>query len=119
MLRTPRGRMMAKHRSSHSGLGLDWDLEPEEGDLVTSDHVHFYANGRRVVTVDADASKTRMWRQLDAYMKSQNFYPNVWFISDHGNAHIMSRPKLSIGRKEKRRALAAAAGLYPHRRRKR
>ena len=30
--------------------------------------------------------EAEMWKVLDAHMNAQNFYPNVWFISDHGNA---------------------------------
>lgn len=77
--------------------GLDYDLEPEEGDLVTSDHVHFYQDGKRALVIDGgnDASEASMWEQIDAYMARDQFWPNVWFISDHGNAHIMSRPKKS------------------------
>ncbi len=63
---------------------------PEEEDLVTEDHVHFYEYGgpRRgpAVTVEGDAD----WRQaVVAWMREQQFYPNVWFLSDHGNAHLL------------------------------
>jgi len=34
-----------------------------------------------------------LWEALDAHMKKTNFYPNVWFVSDHGNAQLMSRPQ--------------------------
>lgn len=95
------------------------DEGPTEGDLTTDDHIHFYEHeglkGGPVLTIQAqpapfepaeDASEpvgdASMWKQLDAYMKSQKFFPNVWFISDHGNAHLMSRPKKKSRRRSKR-----------------
>lgn len=67
--------------------------EPAEDDLITSDHSEFYQNGRLRLTVDPDADELAMWKAIDAHMKKSNFYPNVWFVSDHGNAHLMERPK--------------------------
>jgi hypothetical protein len=63
---------------------------PEDEDLVTKDHVHFYEHGgpRRgpVVTVELGQD----WRRaVVAWMREQQFYPNVWFLSDHGNAHLL------------------------------
>jgi hypothetical protein len=83
------------------------EAEPEEGDLTTQDHVRFFQDGRIVLTLqvydrsdgtyrDAESgelSDEAMWRQIEAYMKETNFWPNVWFISDHGNAHLLTKPK--------------------------
>jgi len=93
---------------------MDEDFAPEEGDLTTSDHIHFYQDGRHVLTIrgGADASETSMWRQLDAYMKRSNFYPNVWFISDHGNAHLLQRPR--GGGKRRHRRLWIQGALAGH-----
>ncbi len=66
---------------------------PEEDDITTSDHSRFYQNGRLVIRLDRDVSETSMWRHIENYMKKSKFYPNVWFISDHGNAHLMVKPK--------------------------
>lgn len=98
--------------------------EPQEDDLVTEDHIHFYQSGHLALTMQVrepprhvgergmrvhDAteplSDTAMWRQLDAFMKKQNFYPSVWFISDHGNAHLLQRPKRKNYRAEKKQKL--------------
>jgi hypothetical protein len=73
------------------GESEDFADEPQEDDLVTSDHSKFYQNGKIVLTVSPDASREEMWRELDRYMKRSNFFPNVWFISDHGNTHLMER----------------------------
>lgn len=35
-----------------------------------------------------------MWGALRAEMERQKFFPNVWFISDHGNSHLMSEGNL-------------------------
>ncbi len=92
------------------------DNEPTEGDWVTEDHVHFRTVGghrrdpftilvdeqshdgagfhhRKRVAREGDVSDASMWRQIDAEMARQKFWPNVWFVSDHGNAHLMTRPK--------------------------
>jgi hypothetical protein len=67
--------------------------EPVEGDWVTADHKDFYEVGREhkgpVVSVKDDASHNQMVRALKAAMKKQNWFPTVWFVSDHGNAHMM------------------------------
>jgi hypothetical protein len=99
--------------------------EPSEGDLTTEDHVHFYQHGRLALTLqvrqppshvgergtrsrdarEGELSEAAMWRQLEAHMKREGFAPNVWFISDHGNAHLMSRPKRKNYRAEKKRQM--------------
>ena len=65
------------------------------GDLTTEDHMHFYQYDKLVLTLkNKDGQpygKSWMWKQLDDYMKESNFFVNVWWISDHGNAHLMSR----------------------------
>jgi hypothetical protein len=68
--------------------------EPQEGDWTTEDHSKFYEVGGRgvVCEVPRDASEAAMWRILERCMKKANYYPNVWFISDHGNAHLMTKP---------------------------
>lgn len=94
--------------SSLKGSGFprqpDWEApidqepeyeEPDEGDWITSDHRNFYSYGKRVLEVDDDTATDhkRLWAAIDATMKRQNFYPNVWFISDHGNWHLMTRDR--------------------------
>lgn len=64
---------------------------PEEGDILTDDHEQFFQYERLVLTVGPDSSTRTMWKALDDYMKRSNFFPNVWFVSDHGNAHLMVR----------------------------
>ncbi len=66
--------------------------EPEEGDWVTEDHVtfcqHEYPRAwqhRVVVPKDQDYKTV-----LRARMEMDEFWPNVWFVSDHGNWHPMN-----------------------------
>ena len=70
---------------------LDEPDEPQEEDLVTDDHQRFFRFGmsdrRPVVQVPEDED----WRiHVKAYMNRTMYWPNVWFISDHGNAHLLS-----------------------------
>lgn len=64
--------------------------EPEEGDITTSDHLTFRQYGKIVLRLNKDED---MWDTLDIVMSAAKFWPNVWFISDHGNAHLMKRGK--------------------------
>lgn len=66
---------------------------PQEGDYTSTDHIHWYQYGKLVLTTaypeckytSADDYK----EQLKAHMEKEKFYPNAWFISDHGNAHLI------------------------------
>lgn len=101
-----------RHRQMRHQSAID-EIEtegPTEGDWQTEDHLNFYQDGKHVLRLqmrtppreigvrwrsrDAEAgevSDAAMWRQIDEVMARQKFYPNVWFISDHGNAHLMVR----------------------------
>lgn len=84
--------------------------EPQEGDITTEDHRTFYQYGkvilepysardeephtwlaylgngtrnRRQVTIKANSYEAAL-RHL---MEADSFWPSVWWISDHGNAH--------------------------------
>jgi|SRR5947209_3115840 len=62
--------------------------EPSEEDLVTADYRHWYSPGYHRVQVETDPEN---WREeILAYMERQGFWPDCWFISDHGNAHLLS-----------------------------
>lgn len=79
--------------------------EPEDGDITTQDHENFYQSGKLVLWVE---SGDRWFGRLSpiviseplgtfadcnaalrAYMERVQFWPNAWFISDHGNAHLI------------------------------
>lgn len=68
--------------------------EPEEGDITTTDHKNFYLNGK-LLPIDLGIHSTTedMWKALRGYMAATHYWPNVWFISDHGNAHLMTQGK--------------------------
>ena len=60
--------------------------EPEEGDYTTEDHGRFCQFGKLAVVVDEIEEWPHM---LKAHMDREQFWPNVWFVSDHGNAHLI------------------------------
>ncbi len=83
--------------------------EPSDEDITTSDHEKFYQSGDLVLFGAANGEwyyYTRGSRHsasvhlgtfhdnhraaLRAYMDRTQYYPTVWFISDHGNAHVMT-----------------------------
>jgi hypothetical protein len=85
------------------------DDEPQEDDLTTGDHERFYQNGKLVIEGIRRKNefepyrfllKTRKgYRYCDTddyrqavrvFMAEDEFWPNVWFISDHGNAHLIT-----------------------------
>lgn len=80
--------------------------EPQEDDITTGDHKRFYMYGRLIL--EQDDTRENRWYGYDSkrrqfivradtcekairiYMDEVKFWPNVWFISDHGNAHRMT-----------------------------
>lgn len=63
--------------------------EPEDGDYTTKDHRQFYQYGKLVLTAPKDAEWSVVTVLLTEHMEAQKFFPNVWFISDHGNPHLI------------------------------
>ena len=56
--------------------------EPGEEDITANDpQGPFFYLGKQIAETQAD---------LRAWMKAHNYYPDVWFISDHGNAHLLT-----------------------------
>lgn len=68
--------------------------EPDDSDWTTTDHKTFYQYGRPILTLTGEETAAEMWAQILATMSAANFWPNVWFISDHGNAHLMRDPRV-------------------------
>ena len=60
--------------------------EPGEGDITTEDHRNFYQYGKLAFTVEDGEDIDVACRE---FMMGREFFPNVWAISDHGNAHLM------------------------------
>jgi hypothetical protein len=63
------------------------NAEPEEGDICTDDHINFYQYGKLVLSIEDDAEWAHV---VNAFCEQEKFWPNVWWISDHGNAHLLS-----------------------------
>ncbi len=60
--------------------------EPEEEDIKADDPAGpFFYLGKQIAT---DRAGLRAW------MEAHSYSPNVWFISDHGNAHLLSHTDL-------------------------
>jgi hypothetical protein len=71
--------------------------EPCEGDLVTEDHVTFYTiSGSyrwplKLQRPDLTVAEDEDWQVVvRASMDKTQFWPNVWFVSDHGNWHLLT-----------------------------
>lgn len=58
----------------------------EEDDYCTEDHHNFYQNGKLVVEVPEGEEWEPYIRE---HMEKEGFFPSVWFISDHGNEHLL------------------------------
>lgn len=76
-------------------MTLDYQISceedgPDESDLITEDHSRFYQNGKLAFVVDPDASHLEMSLQIGHHMKKTSYWPNVWFVSDHGNYHLIT-----------------------------
>ncbi len=62
--------------------------DPQDDDYTSSDHVNWYQNGKLVLTVPGGAEGDHV-QALRAHMEETGWFPNAWFISDHGNAHLI------------------------------
>jgi hypothetical protein len=60
-------------------------IVPDDEDLVTENHKTVYSAGKLVLTTTPE----HFIRDVNRWMEKNGFYPNVWFISDHGNAHLI------------------------------
>lgn len=66
--------------------------EPEEGDLITEDWRTFWEVGDHhapVLCFSAEMPWAEVCALIRLYFSEQRFWPDVWFISDHGNAHLL------------------------------
>ncbi len=73
-----------KIESSYGDLDESESDNPQEGDYTTMDHIHFYCDGKLVLTIP-EGEEEELY--LSQHFEEEGYYPNIWFISDHGNAH--------------------------------
>lgn len=66
----------------------DTPSEPEEGDYTSSDYKNWYQYNKRVLVTPEGGEDYKVI--IKNHMERNNFYPNVWIISDHGNAHLIT-----------------------------
>lgn len=96
-------------------------FDPETGDWVTEDYVHFYSYGKPILTLlvqkspgrrykreaeEGELSDAAMWRQIDAKMKADGFFPDVWHVNERGNTLLLTQPKRKRGPTKKATAAA-------------
>ena len=89
--------------------------EPDEGDWTTEDHRRFYSYGKIVLDLPADTGECKMWAAIEAKMKKDGFWPNVWLISDHGNSHLMTNPGSKVCRPPRKKKGKKKRGAKVHR----
>ena len=65
------------------------DDEIQDDDWTTPDGCRFYSNGRLVLDA-TDMSDAQAQRAAGRIMLADNFFPNVWYVSDHGNVSIFT-----------------------------
>lgn len=70
--------------SDLQGEEADGDDEPDEDSITTDDHRKFWQYRKLVLTIDEDDN---VEDALVAYMNREQFWPDCYWISDHGNAH--------------------------------
>jgi hypothetical protein len=66
--------------------------EPQDDDILTEDHRHFYQYHKLILTVPLDDDgEVEDWKpHMREYLEKEQFYPNIWWVSDHGNTHLIS-----------------------------
>jgi hypothetical protein len=79
----------------HAHWYTDEPAGPDEGDYVTSDYILWYEHGTNRLLLrtqcppehDFDAPADDWKEQVRAHMDAEQFRPDAWLVSDHGNAH--------------------------------
>ena len=69
------------------------DFRLEVGDLITEDWQTFReVGGSRwpVLRFSEELEWSELCKLIQLYFDEQQFWPNVWWISDHGNAHLLN-----------------------------
>lgn len=93
--------------------------EPQEEDIITQDHHTFWVVGQISRKPWLVTPRDWEWEQtvvaIREQMEADQFFPDVWFISDHGNAHLIT----DIGPKPDPGAVAGEENLGPEERAKR
>jgi len=70
--------------------GNDAPEGPEDDDLVTSDYEKFYEKGFEHKGPVVQCREGGKWaHKVKAYMDKQQFWPNVWYINERGDADLI------------------------------
>lgn len=62
------------------------EIEPDAGDNTTSDHRNSFQFGRLVLVVD---ERDEWAHVLKDHIDREQFWPNLWFLSDHGTVSLV------------------------------
>jgi hypothetical protein len=63
------------------------DQWPGEEDITTEDYQKWYQDHACILETESDPND---WvPKLKTHMEREKFFPNVWHISDHGNADVI------------------------------
>ena len=81
--------------------------EPEEGDIVTEDNDHWYMVGDHKLYHEGDVNT------LADKMVASKWWPNVWWISDHGNAHRIEMTKVMRSAERRAKKPKPTGGAVP------
>ena len=68
--------------------GIDDELE--EGDYTTDDYCRWYQYGKLVLKLKPEQDHCK---EVRAHMQRENFFPNAFFMSDHGNPVLIDLNK--------------------------
>jgi hypothetical protein len=67
-------------------------IEPQEDDYISYDGgvTWYLVGGKQIFRCDGTCEEPHNpHAHLAAYAQKENWWPNAWLISDHGNAHLM------------------------------
>ena len=63
--------------------------EPQQGDWITNDYRTFWEHDGKGRFTVPDSDDDAWLRAVKDRMDRDHFWPTVWFVSDHGNYHLL------------------------------
>jgi hypothetical protein len=72
----------------------DYEAGVEQGDWTTDDGCKFYRRGRggraELVLDATDMTDAQAEKAAGRIMRKEGFFPNIWYVSDHGNVSVFT-----------------------------
>lgn len=105
--------------ANHEGEGEDdenREPDPEMDVVIGKDDLSAYYAGKQIASVtrdEADEDSDALYKAIAAWMDTKNYWPDVWWISDHGNSNIITEDvfKFTKGAGGDEEAIKAMLGL--------